>query len=280
MARNQTAVTGPNTFATLARAEALHGKQHGQDHQRDRHDIVLEGRRHDLQAFDRRKHRDRRRDDGVAEEQRRAADADGQDRTAGARIGPPAPAPSATACRPRRHCRRAARRSTYLMVTMMVSAQTISDSTPSTSVRVAARVGRWTHAAPRGRRRSGWCRCRHRRRRARPASGSWCFGSERCMSRLGGRLYVRFRGLSGPSKHCHSDKAGGFTHSGPAKAIAVLHGTYSPMHRLDCVRLLPSTGKKKTTDRPAVPDLPSAPRLFAQISACVFATGARVRREG
>ena len=50
------------------RAAALHREQADQDHQRERHDIVFERRGRDLEAFDRREHRDRRRDHGVAEE--------------------------------------------------------------------------------------------------------------------------------------------------------------------------------------------------------------------
>ncbi|ESW87902.1 hypothetical protein X773_04890 [Mesorhizobium sp. LSJC285A00] len=49
--------------------EALHRKQDRQDDQRQRHDVGLEGRGNDIHAFNRRKHRDCRRDDGVTEEQ-------------------------------------------------------------------------------------------------------------------------------------------------------------------------------------------------------------------
>ena len=55
-----------------------------------------------------------------------------------ARGWPAGRAPSATACRPRRYCRRAEQKITYLIVTMMISAQKISDSTPEHSMRVAA----------------------------------------------------------------------------------------------------------------------------------------------
>ena len=79
-----------------------------------------------------------------------------------------APAPSATACRPRRRLSARSTNRMYLTVTMIVSAQTISDSTPRTSSRDGGITARGGDAAPRGTRRSGWCRCRHRRRPARP----------------------------------------------------------------------------------------------------------------
>ena len=53
-------------------AARLHGKQRHQDDHRQRHDIMLEGRRDELDAFDRRQHRQRRRDHRVAVEQRAA----------------------------------------------------------------------------------------------------------------------------------------------------------------------------------------------------------------
>jgi hypothetical protein len=69
-----------------AGAEALHCKQRGKDHQRDRNDIRFERRRDHLQSFDRRQHRDRRRDDRIAEEQRRPAKADHQDGASPCRV--------------------------------------------------------------------------------------------------------------------------------------------------------------------------------------------------
>ena len=50
-----------------------------QDQPGERHDIVLKRRRGDLQAFDRRQHRDRRRDQRVAIEERGADDAEQDD---------------------------------------------------------------------------------------------------------------------------------------------------------------------------------------------------------
>ena len=99
-----------------------------QDDEADRHHVGLEGRRHELQALDRREHRDRRRDDGVAIEQRRADHAEQRRRRQccwpSARCAsaisdsvPPSPLLSA---------RRTS--STYLSVTMMISAQRISET--------------------------------------------------------------------------------------------------------------------------------------------------------
>ena len=70
-----------------AGAEALDGEQNGQDHQRDRYHIRVEGGGDYFQALDGRQHRDRRGDDGVAVKQRGAADADGEDDAGGAWIG-------------------------------------------------------------------------------------------------------------------------------------------------------------------------------------------------
>ena len=80
MATNQTAVIGPNQAATARRAAALHGEQADQDREAERHDVGLEGGRRELQALDRREHRDRRRDDRVAVEQRGADHAEQRDR--------------------------------------------------------------------------------------------------------------------------------------------------------------------------------------------------------
>ncbi len=56
------------------RAAALDREQHDEDEHRQRHHIVLERRRCELEAFDRRQHRNRRRDHGVADEHRSADD--------------------------------------------------------------------------------------------------------------------------------------------------------------------------------------------------------------
>ena len=89
-------------------------------------------------------------------------------------------------------------KTTYLIVTMTVSAQTISDSTPSTSSRDGRLAAGRRRAAPRGTRRSGWCRCRRRRRRARRASTarSW---SGRPSVPSGRSLQRRYRLVFGPS---------------------------------------------------------------------------------
>ena len=79
MATNQTSMIGPKKAATLRGAARLHREQRDQDHDGQRHDVGVEGRRRDLQAFDRRQHRQRRRDHGVAVEQRGADDAEQHD---------------------------------------------------------------------------------------------------------------------------------------------------------------------------------------------------------
>ena len=119
------------------RAARLHREQRDQDHDRDRHNVGLEGRRHDLQALDRRQDRERRRDHRVAIKQRGADDAEQDDaelprptaRCASAISAsvPPSPLLSARS-----------RITTYLTVTMRISAQMISDSTPRTTGSLAA----------------------------------------------------------------------------------------------------------------------------------------------
>ena len=61
------------------RAVRLHREETEQDQHGQRHDIVLKRRRGDLQAFDRRQHRDRRRDQRVAVEECGADDAEQDD---------------------------------------------------------------------------------------------------------------------------------------------------------------------------------------------------------
>ena len=63
-------------LADLPRAARLHSEQDADDHHGNRHDDRMELRIHDLQPFDGRKHRNRRRDDAVAEEQTRPGDPD------------------------------------------------------------------------------------------------------------------------------------------------------------------------------------------------------------
>ena len=60
------------------RAAALHREQHDQNENRQRHHIMLERRRAELEALDRRQHRNRRRDHGIADEHRGADDAQRQ----------------------------------------------------------------------------------------------------------------------------------------------------------------------------------------------------------
>jgi hypothetical protein len=71
---NQTAGDRAEPAAHRRRAAALHGEQRAQHHERDRHHVGLEDGRHELEALDRREHRDRGRDRGVGVEQRRAGD--------------------------------------------------------------------------------------------------------------------------------------------------------------------------------------------------------------
>ena len=61
-------------------AEALDGEQADQDHEAERHHVGIEGGRHQLEALERREHRDGRGDDGIAVEQRGAhhAEDDGE----------------------------------------------------------------------------------------------------------------------------------------------------------------------------------------------------------
>lgn len=71
----------------LARPETLDREQAGQDQQGYRHHIGVERRGHDLQAFDRRQNGNGGRDDGVAEEKRRSAQADAQCDGGSLRVG-------------------------------------------------------------------------------------------------------------------------------------------------------------------------------------------------
>ena len=76
---NHTTVIGPKYFADLRGAARLDREQPDQDDDRERDDELLERRRDELQAFDGRQHRDGRRDDGVAVEERGAGDAEPKD---------------------------------------------------------------------------------------------------------------------------------------------------------------------------------------------------------
>ena len=57
-------------------AAALGGEQRDQDHDGERHDVVVEGGRDQLQSFHRREHGNRRRDDGVSQKHGSADDAE------------------------------------------------------------------------------------------------------------------------------------------------------------------------------------------------------------
>ena len=72
---------GPNSRPTLLRAAPLDREQHDDDAERHRQHGALETRIQDLHAFDRAQHRDGRRDQRVAIEQRRAEHAE-RDRAA------------------------------------------------------------------------------------------------------------------------------------------------------------------------------------------------------
>ena len=151
-------------------AARLHRKQRQQDDHRQRHHIRIERHGDELDALDRRQHRQRRRDHGVAVKQRAADDAEQDDHAGPCRQPRAAPAPSAPACRPRRCCRRAAG-STRISASRRRSAPT--GSATERRARPADRrspvvpvAQRSLHAA----RRAGWCRCRHRRRRCCRAS--------------------------------------------------------------------------------------------------------------
>ena len=78
----------PEDRADAAGAATLHQKQPDQDDDGDRHDERLEDVRRDAKPFDRAQHRDRRRDHAVAVEQRRAEQADRDERRGGTILPP------------------------------------------------------------------------------------------------------------------------------------------------------------------------------------------------
>ena len=107
---NHSRHTGPNSAPTLAVPRRCSANRPSSTTHRDRQHPALEERRADLQALDRRDHRDRRREHRLAEEQRRAEQAEqhharAQARPVLQRVGWRARA--APWCRPRRGCRRA-----------------------------------------------------------------------------------------------------------------------------------------------------------------------------
>ena len=172
MATNQTSVIGPKKRRDPRGAARLHREQHDQDHDGQRHDVGIERRRHDLEAFDRRQHRERRRDHRVAVEQRAADDAE-QHQRAGAL--------PMRVLRQRHQRQRAA-------LAVVVGAQQDDDvferddddQRPQDQRQHAEHglAGRRAVGADRGvhrlaeARRAGWCRCRHRRRRCCRASAA------------------------------------------------------------------------------------------------------------
>ena len=80
-------------------------------------------------------------------------------------------------------------KTTYLSDTIIISAQKISDTMPSTSVGGRRRMADAVQRDLR-RRRAGWCRCRRRRRRARSAREASVRGrtSVRDRTRVRGRI--------------------------------------------------------------------------------------------
>ena len=72
MATNQTTMIGPNKAATLAVPRLCTANSATRMATVSADDIMVERRRRELQALDRRKHRNRRRDHGIAEEHRGA----------------------------------------------------------------------------------------------------------------------------------------------------------------------------------------------------------------
>ena len=73
---------GPKTRPMPPGAAPLHDEQPDEDHDRDRDRPSRRRRWWHLEALDRAEHRDRRRDDAVAVEQRRAEDAERDDEAA------------------------------------------------------------------------------------------------------------------------------------------------------------------------------------------------------
>ena len=72
MATNQISMIGPNSAATFAVPLDCAREENEQDDHRQRYDIFVKRWRCDIDAFDGGEHRQCRRDDGIAIEQRRA----------------------------------------------------------------------------------------------------------------------------------------------------------------------------------------------------------------
>ena len=71
MTRNHNAMIGPKALPNPRRAQRLDGEERDQDHYGGRQDVRAESRRDDVEPFECRKNRDRRRDRAVAIDQRR-----------------------------------------------------------------------------------------------------------------------------------------------------------------------------------------------------------------
>ena len=168
---NHSTMTGPNSLPTACGAVALDANSPMRMAQRDRHDEMRERRRGDLEALDRRQHRDRRRDHAVAVEQRRR-------RTRRAATS------HRDACAPRRLPRRTSAVSAMMPPSPSLSARMMNDDVldrddqrerPEDQRQRRRSTSAWRRLdravveredGPAART-AGWCRCRRRRRRAR-----------------------------------------------------------------------------------------------------------------
>ena len=170
---NQTTITGPNSRPICAVPRLCITKRPIRMTSVSGMIERLEGAAFDAQAFHGAQHRNRRRQHAVAEEQRQAQDRrdadDGLDppleageRCASAASASTPPSPSLSA---------RMMRTTYLIVTTMMSDQKISDSARHHREARRQRAGRRSDRFGASRR-AGWCRYRRTRRRARPASAS------------------------------------------------------------------------------------------------------------
>ena len=161
---------GPEERRDIRGAAALHGEQPDQDHDRDRHDEVLGARATtSFKPFDRGQHRDRRRDHAVAEKHRGADDAEQHHER------------RALADRAEGERHQGERAALAVVVGAQQDQHVFDghhqDQRPQDHREHAehdlagdrARLRR-PRSRPRGRRRAGWCRCRHRRCRRCRAS--------------------------------------------------------------------------------------------------------------
>ena len=165
----------PEQRRDFRRAARLERKQHDQDDDGQRHHEVVECRRGDVDAFDGGQDRQRRRNDGVAVEQRRADDAEQRDDAGGLADAP-------DRARSERHQRERA------ALAVVVGAQQDQhvfqrdddDQRPQDqrhdAEHASARESSWLSDRKqrpplRAAHRAGWCRCRHRRHRCCRARG-------------------------------------------------------------------------------------------------------------